>query len=116
VNRPDEPDGNWDKGEITMKIFLAAAIAALVLVPAASAAQTPNKAYRTARSCLMQHGARFVGSSGNGGFVFFKGVTHVQYWRYHTWLGLVDKVTYYAFPGLPTQTKRDFISCIMKGN
>jgi hypothetical protein len=94
--------------------LLATAAATTAALPAV-AAQTPNKAYRTARTCLLQHGARLVGHRTNGGFVFFKGVKHVQYWRYLTTHGLVDKVTYNAFPGLPAIKETAFINCIMKG-
>lgn len=107
--------------KVTALLALFAAIAAMAAIasPAKAAAniQTPQKAYNTARVCLLQHGARFVGRRGdNGGFVFFTGVSHIQFWTYKTMLGLVESVTYYAFPGLPATNKRDFIACIMKGN
>jgi hypothetical protein len=110
----------WRRRLAQLFAILTVTTAGLVVTAAAPAAanvQTPGTAYKTARVCLLQHGARFVARRGDGGgYVFFKGVPHVQYWTYKTWLGLVEKVTYYAFPGLPAQTKRDFVACIMKGN
>lgn len=104
---------------IKLLVVALAAVFTLTLAPAAYPAtniQTPTKAYKVARVCLLQHGARYVDGNSHGGSVFFKGVDHVQFWRYHTWLGLVDKVTVYAFPGLPAQKKREFVACVMKGN
>jgi hypothetical protein len=101
----------------TVMLALAFAVTGLG-IPAASAAptvKTKNQAYQTARVCLLQHGARFVGRRGDGGgFAFLKGVPHVQFWTYETTLGLVESVRYYAFD-LSSAQKRAFASCVSKG-
>lgn len=106
-----------DAGNMTKyTLGLMAIVAALVIIPSAAAFQTPTRAYQTARACLLDHGARYVSGGSSGGTVFFKGVPHIQYWNYQTVAGLVDKVTYFAFPGLPPAKKQVLTSCVMKGN
>jgi hypothetical protein len=101
----------------TMMLLVGACAAVLALAPAAAAAPllTKDQAYKIARACLLQHDARFVGRRGDGGgFVFFKGVPHVQYWTYKTRLRQVRSVTYYAVD-LPDTQKKAFIACVKKG-
>lgn len=100
------------------------ACAAVVLVLAVPAAVWPGpaearpnvtkgQAYRTARVCLLNHGARLVGRHPDGGgFAIFK--TGLTFWTYETVLGQVSSVTFY-FAGLTKATERSVKLCVTKG-
>jgi hypothetical protein len=102
--------------------LIACAVFALVLaVPAAdwpeaaeaSTNVTKGQAYRTARACLLNHGARLVGRHPDGGgFAIFK--TGSTFWTYKIRLGQVSSVTFYL-AGLTKATERRVKSCITKG-
>jgi hypothetical protein len=98
-------------------LLISACLVALTLVSVAAAAplKTKDQAYKTARACLLTHGARFVGRRGDGGgIVFFKGVPHVQFWTYKTTLNQVDSVTFTAVD-LPAKQKKALVTCVKKG-
>ena len=100
------------------------ACAAVVLVLAFPAAGWPGpaeaktnvtkgQAYRTARVCLLNHGARVVGRHPDGGgFALFK--TGSTFWTYKTLRGQLSSVIFY-FAGLTKSTERIVKFCVTKG-
>jgi hypothetical protein len=102
-------------------LIACAAVVLVLAVPAAvwpgPAEARPNvtkgQAYRTARVCLLNHGARLVGRHPDGGgFAIFK--TGSTFWAYKTLFGQVSSVIFY-FAGLTKSTERIVKSCVTKG-
>ena len=98
------------------------ACAAVVLVLAFPAAGWPaeaktnvtkDQAYRTARVCLLNHGARLVGRHPDGGgFAIFK--TGSTFWTYKTLRGQLSSVIFY-FAGVAKSKERIVKFCVTKG-
>src|SRR5262245_2207575 len=82
-------------------------------------ALTKDQAYRSARACLLSHGARVVGRRPNGGgcALLRPGLTLWTCWTYRPRLGQVSSVAFY-FAGVPPPTRaerRTVHSCLTKG-
>ena len=81
--------------------------------PEAKTTVTKGQAYRTARLCLLNHGARLVGRHPDGGgFAIFK--TGLTFWTYKTLRGQLSSVIFY-FAGLTKSTERIVEFCVTKG-
>lgn len=99
-------------------VLLTCLAVVLVLAAPAQATSTLTKsqAYRTARLCLLDRGAQFVGRRPDGGgYATFK--TGSTFWTYKTFLGQVSSATVYfaGRPGLTTAKKRTVKACLTKG-
>jgi hypothetical protein len=101
---------------IACTVFTLVLAVSAAVRPEASGASpnvTKGQAYRTARTCLLDHGARLVGRHPDGGgFAIFQ--TGSTFWTYETRLGQVSSVTFYL-AGLKKATERHVKSCITKG-
>ena len=102
---------------VALSLFGALALSMGVASSAQAASiLTKDRAYRAARACLLNHGARFVGRRGDGGgfATLRRGST---FWTYKTFLGKVSSVTIY-FAGQPAPAaamKRIAKVCVTKG-
>ena len=104
-----------------LALIACAAVVLVLAVPAgvwpgpaeARPSVTKGQAYRTARACLLDHGARLVGRHPDGGgFAIFR--TGSTFWTYKTIRGQVSSVIFY-FAGLTKSTERIVKSCVTKG-
>jgi len=97
--------------------------AALAASGVAGAATHPAKdnAYRSARACLLHHGASQVGRRGNdGGWALFNGKagTGSMYWTYKETLwgtAIESAQLYYGLGRLPQATLRTIKTCVYGG-
>jgi hypothetical protein len=105
-----------------MKRLLILGISGLAIMVSASAATgaatlTKAQAFKSARVCLLNHGATSVVRRGDGGgFSFFR-AQGSTFWTYKTFLGQVESVTVYfaGRPGLSSAKKRMVRTCLTKG-
>lgn len=103
-----------------MKIALVAAIASVAFVMLAPPALglTKDQAWKNARACLMQHGARFVGHRPDGGgFATFTRGRGSTFWTYKTTFRQVASVTVYfaGRPGPNAALKASTRRCLVLG-
>lgn len=98
-------------------IVLAGTLAALAL-PAQASALTKDQAYKSARACLLKHGAGFVGRRADGGgFATFTRRRGSTFWTYKTFLRQVASVTVYfaGRPGPNAALKASTKRCLLVG-